>query len=232
VVHLAGASAAACDVVGVRGVAGGELLVAAGHVEDDGMARGQSLGSDAEGVGLFCGGERGGLRRGIVFGNAAAIADALDRAAEIRGIFCVLCVAAGGAEFVSDEPFAGGVGEAGAGGAGGGSFVRGAALAESSAGAADVRWRSGDGVAVCAGTEYFAAGAGAGDLGCAGVVGVSDGVAPFDAGGAGVFDVWEVGGRGRNRGRSGDCGGSLRPISREQFHHPTYGNDQKGESYE
>jgi len=77
VVHLAGASAAAGDVVGVRGVAGGEFFPAGRQTEDDGMARGQSLGGDADGVGVFCGGERSGLRRGIVFGDAAAVADAL-----------------------------------------------------------------------------------------------------------------------------------------------------------
>ena len=151
------------------------------------------MGSDAEGVGVFCGGERGGLRRGVVSGDAASIAHALERAAEVRGIFCVLRAAAGGAEFVSDEPVGGGVGEADAGGAGGGSIVRGTALAKSGAGAADVCGRSGDGVAVCAGAEYSAAGAGAGDSGGAGVVGVSFGVAPFDAGGARILDAWEVG---------------------------------------
>ena len=55
------------------------------------------------------GGERGGLRRGIVFGDAAAIADALERAAEVCGVFGVLRVAAGGAEFVFDESLAGGI---------------------------------------------------------------------------------------------------------------------------
>ena len=103
-------------------------------------------------------------------------------------------VTAGGAEFVFDEPLAGGIRKAGAGGAAGGSLVRGAALAESGTGAANVCGRGGDGVAVCARTEYFAAGAGAGDFGSAGVVGVSDGVAPLDAGRARILDAWEVGG--------------------------------------
>ena len=41
--------------------------------------RGDNLvGGDAESGGVFCGGERGGLRRGIVSGDAAAIADALE----------------------------------------------------------------------------------------------------------------------------------------------------------
>jgi len=157
------------------------------------MARGQSLGGDAGSSGVFCAGERGGLRRRIVLGDAAANADALERATEVRGIFCILRAATGGAEFVFDKSFAGGVGEAGTGGAAGGSIVRGTALAESGAGTADVCRRNVNVMAVCARTEYFAAGAGAGDSGRAGVVGVSDGVAPFDARGAGVLGDWEVG---------------------------------------
>src|SRR5208337_1490704 len=129
------------------------------------------------------------------FGDAAANADALERATEVRGIFCILRAATGGAEFVFDKSFAGGVGEAGTGGAAGGSIVRGTALAESGAGTADVCRRNVNVMAVCARTEYFAAGAGAGDSGRAGVVGVSDGVAPFDARGAGVLGGWENTGR-------------------------------------
>ena len=76
-----------------------------------------------------------------------------------------------------------------AGGDAGGGNIRRAALAESGAGAADAGGRSGHGVDVRGGTEYFSAGVGAGDSGGAGVVGVSAGVAPFDEGWAEVLGV-------------------------------------------
>src|SRR5258708_23446084 len=145
--------------------------------------------SNAKSYSLFCDRIAGRLRSGSFPGDAAAIAVAPDRAAAIQRIPGFLRAAAGGAEFVFDEPVGQLLSEGVAGGDAGRGNIRRAALAESSAGAADAGGGSGHGMVVRGGAEYFAVGVGTSGSGSACVVGVSPGVAPFYEGRAGGFDM-------------------------------------------
>ena len=189
-VHLEIAGAGAVDWVGDRGVAGGELSGEEGHAADDWMARGQFVAGDSGGGKILWREFRGDLCGGRISGDAAAHAGARAGAATIRELFGVLRTAAGGTEFAGDESIAARIsGQSGNRVVAGGAAVRGAALAESGAGAGYVRGRSGDGVVIRKGTEHCAAGDRASGAGIVDLVGVSVGVASFDAGGTGVLDV-------------------------------------------
>jgi len=188
-VHVAVAGGFAEVMVGFGGLAGNKRGATARHAEDPGVARGQFVACDAPGNSLFCGRIGGNLRRGPFFGDAAASAVAPHRAEKVLGLFVFLRIATGGAEFVFNKPFAEFFRQAVACGDAGGGSLRGAALAESGACAFDIGGRNRDVVAIRAGAEHPAAGAGTGNPGCAGLVGVSVGMASFDEGGAGVLGV-------------------------------------------
>jgi len=77
-VYLALAGGVAAVVVGAGGVDGGKRIGEKRYAEDAGMESRQSLGGDSEGDSLFRHCVAGDLRSGIIFGNAAETAGALD----------------------------------------------------------------------------------------------------------------------------------------------------------
>lgn len=105
-VYLALAGGFVTVVVGAGGVDVGERVGEARYTEDAGMEGGQSLGGDTEGGPLLHDCIAGNLRSRAFLGNAAAIAGASDRTAAVHGVSCFLFTAAGGTEFVFDQPVA------------------------------------------------------------------------------------------------------------------------------
>ena len=93
-------------MVGVRGVARRECGVAEGYAKDAGVARGQFVGGHETGGAVLLSGDTGDLRDWDCSRDAETSAGAFDGAKTFVRIHGVLSAAAGGTEFVFDEPAA------------------------------------------------------------------------------------------------------------------------------
>ena len=91
-------------MVGFRGLVERQRGVEEGYAKDAGMAGGQFVGGhETGGMVLLCGGT-GDLCDWSFSGDAEASASALDGTKSLFRVHGVLSSAAGGAEFISDEP--------------------------------------------------------------------------------------------------------------------------------
>lgn len=105
-VHLEITGAGSRIMVGLRGVVERERGVEEGYAKDAGMAGGQFVGGhETGGMVLLCGGT-GDLRDWSFPGDAEASAGARDGTKTFVRVHGVLPSAAGGAEFISNEPVA------------------------------------------------------------------------------------------------------------------------------